>query len=876
MNNVFASRATRRDYLVVASVVAAVLLGRGLGAQEQALVSFGDPFNYFVGTEAPSDPQDDWRMPDFDDELWEQDAETPIGYGEAIIKTPIPSSAAGNYLTVYFRKTFNVPDPAAFTGLSIELQFDDGFVAYINGTEVTRFNMGNVGEEFAFDRTSAGSHDFSAQPTTFDLRDSLAELEAGENLIAVEVHNRGLVSSDLVFNVELTATSNPMVFCPGGISCLRRTDGVAVSWVNHPTRAPQSFSVTRDGTPIAGSPFPGDTTSVLDPDGADGPHTYAVKAAFAAPFDSLDCPLLECTTGTEIALIGRGVDWRFFRGAEEPTPDPATDEPTTEWTLVDFDDTDWEVGPTGIGYGDGDDLTVLDDMQNGYLSVYMRHSFDLADASVIQAMTFRADYDDGYVAYLNGQEIARAGLFGIPPFFDEPSGGHEAGVFEEVAVPEPDTLLEDGTNVLAIQVHNQSIDSPDLSMIPELVYESDLCPKDLACSLSLDGREVTMTWRNVVEYDSIAILRDGETVEADIGGDQETYTDTHTVDKATVYQVVATVSGDRCAPVECLIEKSLAGCKHLHDSGGVREMLILGPIDLGGDVGPVCDDSGKLGTTDYLTDGEIGENNLRVERGDELLPDFGGLAGGTGVALAPNPDINPFALEGVLTVWLATADDEGLINFNDPDNVGDIDNYLIYSLTYLENTTGNDLEVLLRVGSDDGVKALLNGELVHLVATCRPPGALESADKLPVTLRPGRNTVLIAVVEKGGGTAVRLVVQDLEGFPLTGGRVVACSAPGEEEQAGTRFARGDVDADGGGNISDVVFLLSHLFQGGADPLCRKSADADDSGVVNIADAIFLLNFLFGGGQPLLPPAGDCGVDPTEDDLTCGSFPPCAG
>ena len=148
MNDIFAIRATRWDYLVVVSVVAAVLLGRGVGAQEQTLVSFGDPFNYFVGTEAPSDPQDDWRLPDFDDELWEQDAETAIGYGEAIIKTPLPSSAAGGYLTVYFRKTFNVTDPAVFTGLSIELQFDDGFIAYINGTEVVRFNMGDVGEEF--------------------------------------------------------------------------------------------------------------------------------------------------------------------------------------------------------------------------------------------------------------------------------------------------------------------------------------------------------------------------------------------------------------------------------------------------------------------------------------------------------------------------------------------------------------------------------------------------------------------------------------------------------------------------------------------------------------------------------------------------------
>ena len=88
------------------------------------------------------------------------------------------------------------------------------------------------------------------------------------------------------------------------------------------------------------------------------------------------------------------------------------------------------------------------------------------------------------------------------------------------------------------------------------------------------------------------------------------------------------------------------------------------------------------------------------------------------------------------------------------------------------------------------------------------------------------------------------------------------------------FRRGDVNADGKLDIADAIFLLGHLFAGGAVPVCQDSADANDDGKLDIADAITILGHLFGGAPSLPPPFEDCGVDPTDDDLDCLSFPPC--
>jgi hypothetical protein len=90
----------------------------------------------------------------------------------------------------------------------------------------------------------------------------------------------------------------------------------------------------------------------------------------------------------------------------------------------------------------------------------------------------------------------------------------------------------------------------------------------------------------------------------------------------------------------------------------------------------------------------------------------------------------------------------------------------------------------------------------------------------------------------------------------------------------TTFRRGDVDADGRLALTDVLALLNHLFRGAVVPSCRKAADADDSGRLNIVDALTMVSQLFGQSSPLPEPSESCGVDPTADDLDCGSFPTC--
>ncbi|HAK93927.1 MAG TPA: hypothetical protein DCM87_02675 [Planctomycetes bacterium] len=81
-------------------------------------------------------------------------------------------------------------------------------------------------------------------------------------------------------------------------------------------------------------------------------------------------------------------------------------------------------------------------------------------------------------------------------------------------------------------------------------------------------------------------------------------------------------------------------------------------------------------------------------------------------------------------------------------------------------------------------------------------------------------------------------------------------------------------ADGAVDIADAIFALSYLFAEGIAPACLDAADANDSGAIDIADAIALLSHLFADAGPLKPPFGECGVDPTADDMDCGGFAPC--
>lgn len=179
-------------------------------------------------------------------------------------------------------------------------------------------------------------------------------------------------------------------------------------------------------------------------------------SAGARPSDEAGAPIVKV-----------GDVWSYWKGTAAP---PGA---SMAWTGLGYDASAWESGPTGIGYADGDDATVLDDMRGRYTVVFARRTFSVADPAALGRLLLRVDYDDGFVAFLNGVEVARrnvAGSAGDPVEEDDvASGGREAGTPETIDVDAFRSEIVAGPNVLAFAVLNHVLDSSDLSLIPELL-----------------------------------------------------------------------------------------------------------------------------------------------------------------------------------------------------------------------------------------------------------------------------------------------------------------------------------------------------------------------------------------------------------------------
>jgi len=145
-------------------------------------------------------------------------------------------------------------------------------------------------------------------------------------------------------------------------------------------------------------------------------------------------------------------------------------EPSANWKDQSFDDSNWNEGEGGFGYGDNDDGTIVDQA----ISVYFRKTFSVEDISKLTSAIVSADYDDGFIAYLNGYEIGRS--YNLPesgtfvPFDTQTSYDHEASLYngglpESILIDslELNNILMNGENVFAIQLHNVSTSSSDMS-----------------------------------------------------------------------------------------------------------------------------------------------------------------------------------------------------------------------------------------------------------------------------------------------------------------------------------------------------------------------------------------------------------------------------
>jgi len=166
-----------------------------------------------------------------------------------------------------------------------------------------------------------------------------------------------------------------------------------------------------------------------------------------------------------VEVIKPNAEWQYLPG---PRPAPEG------WNTPDFDAAAWKVGQAGFGYGDDDDKTVLP-MEGKYTTLYIRKTFDGKAAAGATGMTLMVNYDDAFIAYLNGVEIARAHIAKLRGGRQKITA-HEAKGFEPFVIKDFAKHLLPGKNVLALKGFNDSVSSSDFSLDPYLVIAAPAAP----------------------------------------------------------------------------------------------------------------------------------------------------------------------------------------------------------------------------------------------------------------------------------------------------------------------------------------------------------------------------------------------------------------
>lgn len=156
------------------------------------------------------------------------------------------------------------------------------------------------------------------------------------------------------------------------------------------------------------------------------------------------------------------VVWQYRKGTNEASS------PVSAWRDLNFvEDGTWSQGQTSVGYGDNDDYTILNDMQNSYSSLFLRRVFSIDPGAKPSAIKLKVRVDDGCIVWINGQEVARFHVAtGLVPAYNAFAQDHEADVvaFETTNIFNAGSFLVEGSNIVAVQAFNTSLSSSDFTI----------------------------------------------------------------------------------------------------------------------------------------------------------------------------------------------------------------------------------------------------------------------------------------------------------------------------------------------------------------------------------------------------------------------------
>jgi hypothetical protein len=194
---------------------------------------------------------------------------------------------------------------------------------------------------------------------------------------------------------------------------------------------------------------------------------------------------VEATT----TLIASNATWRYL--------DLGTDQGAA-WRNPSFNDSSWKTGSGKLGYGLGDETTVLNygpNVGNKYITTYFRRAFFVPDPALVSSLAARIARDDGVVIYLNDVEVARDNMPGGGVSFSTLASTSVVGSTQTqfmTRVLSPSALVS-GTNVLAVELHQDSPATPDARFEFELLATA-LVPSSATLKMAQSGNITTLSW----------------------------------------------------------------------------------------------------------------------------------------------------------------------------------------------------------------------------------------------------------------------------------------------------------------------------------------------------------------------------------------------
>ncbi len=253
-----------------------------------ALVRLGDPWRWIPARSEASTPPDAWRQTAFNDTGW---AKSPSGftfdyYGyEASVITAVPR----DYTGLFLRTQFDVPDLANLAWLTLRIDWNGGFVAFLNGREIARRNLGGATGDWVPARTTASPRT-RGNAEEIDLSEHIADLQPLGNVLAVQWHNSSPLGYGVGIVPELLAN-----FVRGPFVQATTSSSQRVVWK---TRGPTGGRVEYGLTPALGQfvESPAGTNHVAHLTGLAPNSRYFYRVVALAEDRTGRSPLLEFRT----------------------------------------------------------------------------------------------------------------------------------------------------------------------------------------------------------------------------------------------------------------------------------------------------------------------------------------------------------------------------------------------------------------------------------------------------------------------------------------------------------------------------------------------------------------------------------------------------